>query len=432
MRPSRWPILILLLWSVALPCAAQVFPAPWPKTVTPEAAWQTLMAGNATYVAGALPYTDLAARRDETAGGQHPPVTILSCSDSRVPPELVFGRTVGDLFVVRVAGEVADSFAIASIEYAIEHDWTKLIVVMGHEECGAVVAALSPDDPPTASLVILVQRILLRGVVVGGRGGKGGGRAGGGRGAPPLSAAGAGPRPGVRTPRPCSRPRGPPRSHPPPGGGGGGRLGFGGGGGVEGGGAPPATGGGPRPPAPPKPPNPGTPKPRGPRAAKNYLRAFHTSATFAPISLGASTTWIPAAFQRGHLLRRGSFAAADDRAGMTHAPSRRGGLAGDEGHDRLGHVLLHKRGRLLLRRAADLTDHDDGLGGRIVLERGQAVDEVRSRQRIAADADRRRLADGARLTDGFVRQSSRARHDADRTRAMDVARHDADLRLRPA
>lgn len=160
MRPSRWPILILLLWSVALPCAAQSpFPVPWPKPVTPEAIWQTLMTGNATYVAGTLPYADLAARRDETAGGQHPPVTILSCSDSRVPPELVFGRTVGDLFVVRVAGEVADSFAIGSIEYAVEHDWTKLIVVMGHEECGAVVAALSPDDPPTPSLVTLVQRI---------------------------------------------------------------------------------------------------------------------------------------------------------------------------------------------------------------------------------------------------------------------------------
>lgn len=159
MRPSRWPVLILLLWSVALPTVAQQFPAPWPKPATPDALWQTLMAGNATYVAGGLPYTDLAARRDETAGGQHPPVTVLSCSDSRVPPELVFGRTVGDLFVVRVAGEVADSFAIASIEYAIEHDWTKLIVVMGHEECGAVIAALSPDDPPTASLVVLVQRI---------------------------------------------------------------------------------------------------------------------------------------------------------------------------------------------------------------------------------------------------------------------------------
>jgi carbonic anhydrase len=160
MRASLRPVLVLLLCSVALPCVAQSpFPVPWPNPATPAACWQTLRAGNATYVAGALPYTDLAARRDETAGGQHPPVTILSCSDSRVPPELVFGRTVGDLFVVRVAGEVADAFAIASIEYAIEHDWTKLIVVMGHEKCGAVVAALSPDDPPTPSLVTLVQRI---------------------------------------------------------------------------------------------------------------------------------------------------------------------------------------------------------------------------------------------------------------------------------
>jgi carbonic anhydrase len=86
-------------------------------------------------------------------------VTVLSCADSRVPPELIFGRTVGDLFVVRVAGNVAGVFDIASIEYAIEHGWTRLIVVMGHEDCGAVKAALDPDDPGTPSLTALVQRI---------------------------------------------------------------------------------------------------------------------------------------------------------------------------------------------------------------------------------------------------------------------------------
>jgi len=165
MRRSSY---VLAVFFVALPLFAQTpFPSEqWPiPSATPEVYWQKLMLGNATYVAGALPYTGLAARRAATAGdqnppvGQKPPVTILSCSDSRVPAELVFGRTVADIFVVRVAGNVASQFDIASIEYAIDKGWTKLIVVMGHEKCGAVEAALDPADPGTPSLVALVQRI---------------------------------------------------------------------------------------------------------------------------------------------------------------------------------------------------------------------------------------------------------------------------------
>jgi carbonic anhydrase len=165
MRRSSY---VLAVFFLALPLFAQTpFPSePWPiPSATPEVYWQKLMIGNATYVAGALPYTGLAARRAATAGdqnppvGQNPPVTVLSCSDSRVPAELVFGRTVADIFVVRVAGNVASQFDIASIEYAIDKGWTKLIVVMGHEKCGAVEAALNQTDPGTPSLVALVQRI---------------------------------------------------------------------------------------------------------------------------------------------------------------------------------------------------------------------------------------------------------------------------------
>jgi carbonic anhydrase len=101
----------------------------------------------------------LGAQRDANVSGQNPPVTIFSCADSRVPPELIFGRGIGDLFVVRAAGNVAGPFDIASIEYAIAKGWTRLIVVMGHEACGAVEAALDPEDPGTPSLVALVQRI---------------------------------------------------------------------------------------------------------------------------------------------------------------------------------------------------------------------------------------------------------------------------------
>jgi carbonic anhydrase len=126
---------------------------------TPEQLWQQLTAGNHSFVDGTLTYRNLAKKRAESADHQSPPVSILSCADSRVPPELVFDRSINDLFVVRVAGTVADPFDIASLEYAVAHGWTKLIVVMGHSQCGAVNAALKTSDPSTPSLLALVQRI---------------------------------------------------------------------------------------------------------------------------------------------------------------------------------------------------------------------------------------------------------------------------------
>ncbi|HXA18820.1 MAG TPA: carbonic anhydrase [Thermoanaerobaculia bacterium] len=156
--------IFLAVLGIGLPLAAQpaplpLFPLPFQKPYTTASLWNDLMKGNTRYKGGRLPYTGIADARAATADKQDPPVTVLSCSDSRVPPELIFGRTVGDLFVVRVAGNVADPFEIASIEYAISKGWTKLIVVMGHQSCGAVEEALKNDDPPTPSLVSLVQRI---------------------------------------------------------------------------------------------------------------------------------------------------------------------------------------------------------------------------------------------------------------------------------
>ncbi|MEM8969278.1 MAG: carbonic anhydrase [Bacteroidota bacterium] len=78
--------------------------------------------------------------------GQHPFAVILTCSDSRVAPEIIFDQGLGDLFVIRVAGNVAREKVIGSIEYAIAHLGTKLIVVMGHEKCGAVGASLEIDE----------------------------------------------------------------------------------------------------------------------------------------------------------------------------------------------------------------------------------------------------------------------------------------------
>jgi carbonic anhydrase len=140
---------VLLCWFVAIPVSAQ----------TPDAIWSSLIEGNRVFVAGSVKFDDLVELRHHSADHQNPPVTVLSCSDSRVPPELVFDRSLDQLFVIRVAGNVAGPLDIASIEYAIANGYTKLIVVLGHEECGAVRAALSPGDPPSPSLVALVQRI---------------------------------------------------------------------------------------------------------------------------------------------------------------------------------------------------------------------------------------------------------------------------------
>jgi len=122
--------------------------------------WSDLMKGNRRYVGGHLVYSHLRSQRRATSKDQHPPVTIISCADSRVPPELMFDQTVGDIFVVRVAGNVIDDFNLASVEYAVANKWTKLIVVIGHEYCGAVKEAISDKSEfGSPSLDALVAKI---------------------------------------------------------------------------------------------------------------------------------------------------------------------------------------------------------------------------------------------------------------------------------
>jgi carbonic anhydrase len=134
-------------------------PAPQAHQITPDELWRVLLLGNEQYVAGKLVYDNLKEERKMFAKGQLPPFTILSCSDSRVPPELVFNQSLGTLFVVRAAGSVADTFALASIEYAVEKGYTHLIVVLGHENCGAVKDSLGPTDPASPNVLALAQRI---------------------------------------------------------------------------------------------------------------------------------------------------------------------------------------------------------------------------------------------------------------------------------
>lgn len=105
---------------------------------------ENLKDGNGRFVAGRPdhPRQDK-ARRDEIATSQHPKAIVLSCSDSRVPPELIFDQGLGDLFVVRVAGNVLNNENLGSIQYAVEHLGVKDIVVLGHSRCGAVTAAVN-------------------------------------------------------------------------------------------------------------------------------------------------------------------------------------------------------------------------------------------------------------------------------------------------
>ena len=147
----------LVLLTLSLPLFAA---DPHAKGISPADALAKLQRGNKRAVSGQTlhPHSSK-ARRDEVAKGQQPFAIIVACSDSRVPPELVFDQGLGDLFVVRVAGEVLDDPSIASIEYAVEHLGSKLIVVLGHERCGAVKAAVDGGDLPghLGSLVNAIQ-----------------------------------------------------------------------------------------------------------------------------------------------------------------------------------------------------------------------------------------------------------------------------------
>lgn len=110
-------------------------------------ALERLKEGNARFVKDKLDgKLQDSERKNALTGGQSPFAIVLSCADSRVVPELAFDTGLGEIFVVRVAGNVANPSSIASIEYAVANLGTKLIVVMGHESCGAVAAAIAGGD----------------------------------------------------------------------------------------------------------------------------------------------------------------------------------------------------------------------------------------------------------------------------------------------
>lgn len=128
-------------------------------TASAEQIWTDLMAGNARYVDGKSKGRNVAGLRKSLVKGQHPQAIVLACSDSRVPPEILFDQSLGRIFVVRSAGNIADAIGVGSIEYAVEHLGTGVLVVLGHERCGAVTAACTPDKPASPNLLAIVDKI---------------------------------------------------------------------------------------------------------------------------------------------------------------------------------------------------------------------------------------------------------------------------------
>ncbi len=105
-----------------------------------EEAMRRLAEGNKRYVEGRMKGYDLPARRNELVGGQHPFVTMIACSDSRVCPEYIFDANLGEIFLIESAGNVVDDIGLGSVEYGVEHLHTPLLVVLSHTKCGAVTA----------------------------------------------------------------------------------------------------------------------------------------------------------------------------------------------------------------------------------------------------------------------------------------------------
>jgi len=157
--------LVLLLASVGFAQAPAGVPATHSSHASTQAlptadeVWNSLMAGNSRFVAGKPQAHALIALRQKLVSGQSPKAIILSCSDSRVGPELIFDQSLGDIFVVRTAGNVADAVGLGSIEYAVEHLHSPLLVVLGHQKCGAVNAACSGEKMPSRNLDAIVDRI---------------------------------------------------------------------------------------------------------------------------------------------------------------------------------------------------------------------------------------------------------------------------------
>jgi carbonic anhydrase len=125
--------------------------------MTPELALELLKEGNARFINGLSANRDLLRKVQETKDGQKPFAAILSCMDSRAPAELIFDQGIGDIFNIRIAGNVISPYVLGSLEYAIAVAGSKLILVMGHTNCGAIKGAC--DNVKMGNLTHLLDQI---------------------------------------------------------------------------------------------------------------------------------------------------------------------------------------------------------------------------------------------------------------------------------
>jgi carbonic anhydrase len=176
MKPNRLRVWLAVIGLAVALCAcsrqpADPTPVPDPepevgegedlRPSSGEEALEWLMAGNHRFWDGHPRHDHESMRRVAMLSeGQHPFAIVLGCADSRVSPELVFDHGLGDLFVIRVAGNVVSEDEAGSIEYALAHLHVPLVVVLGHEKCGAVTAALSVHDQEPRELIALLRRVL--------------------------------------------------------------------------------------------------------------------------------------------------------------------------------------------------------------------------------------------------------------------------------
>ncbi len=158
-KAVRNPVTVARLFNFSFVLLGIVCATPAVAQSPGDQAWNVLASGNRRFVNGTSERGNLVARRKELVNTQNPRVAVLSCADSRVPPELIFDEGLGDLFVVRSAGESADPLAVGSLEYAVEHLGTVVIVVMGHQSCGAVKAACSGGKADSPNLEAVVTPI---------------------------------------------------------------------------------------------------------------------------------------------------------------------------------------------------------------------------------------------------------------------------------
>lgn len=143
-------ILVLAMLFATSPVFAETIP-----NLPADAGIQKLKIGNSRFAKMQMKHPNISIeKRIQVVKGQHPFVAILSCSDSRVPTEIIFDQGIGDIFVIRNAGNVLDEHVMGSIEYAIEHLGINLVVILGHGSCGAVGAAMSEEkfSPAVESL----------------------------------------------------------------------------------------------------------------------------------------------------------------------------------------------------------------------------------------------------------------------------------------